>query len=98
MSVVSVLYLPVREGAEDDVARIYEKAGIFELSRQSGGFRSGRLLRPLHAGEPMLVIAEWDSGADYQRWLDNPVRATLGEQLMPLLAGEVVAGTLYRDA
>ena len=97
MSVVSVLYLPVREGAEDDVVRTYEEAGIFELSRQSGGFRSGRLLRPLRAGEPMLVIAEWDSDADYQRWLDNPVRATLGEQIMPLLAGEVVAGTLYRD-
>lgn len=98
MSVVSVLYLPVREGAEDDLARTYEEAGIFELSRQSGGFRSGRLLRPLRAGEPMLVIAEWETAADYQRWLDNPVRATLGEQIMPHLAGEIVAGTPYRDA
>ena len=98
MSVVSVLYLPVREGAEDDVARVYVEAEIFELSRQSGGFRSGRLLRPLRAGEPMLVIAEWDDDADYQRWLDNPVRATLGELITPHLSGEVVAGTLYRDA
>jgi len=97
MSVVSVLYLPVREGTEDYVARAYEEAGMFELARQSGGFRSGRLLRPLRAGAPMLVIAEWDSTADYERWLENPVRASLAAQLMPLLAGEIVAGTLYRD-
>lgn len=98
MSVVSVLYLPVREGAEDDIARVYEDARIFELSRESGGFLSGRLLRPLRAGDPMLVIAEWDTDADYQRWLDNPVRAELGGQLTPFLDGDVVAGTMYHDA
>lgn len=98
MSVVSVLFLPVREGAADDVARTYVEAEIFELSRQSGGFRSGRLLRPLRAGEPMCVIAEWESADDYQRWLDNPVRASLGERLSPYVSGEIVSGSLYEDA
>ena len=97
MSIVSVLTLPVRAGAEDDVVRLYDELEIFELSRRSGGFLGGRLLRPLAEGQPFLVIAEWERPEDYQGWLDNPVRAELGEQLMPLLDAEPVAGTLYHD-
>lgn len=98
MSVVSLLFLPVREGVvPDDVIRAFADARIFELSRQSGGFRDGRLLRPLRAGEPMCVIAEWESARDYQRWLDNPVRASLAESLSPYVAGEIAGGSLYED-
>ncbi len=98
MSIVSVLSLRVRAGEEEAIARLYDDLEIFELSRQSGGFLGGRLLRPLLAGEPFLVIAEWERPEDYQGWLDNPVRAELGEKIMPLLDGEVVAGTLYTEA
>jgi heme-degrading monooxygenase HmoA len=98
MSVVSVLELPVRAGAEATIARVYDDAEIFELSRQSGGFLSGRLLRPLRAGDPFLVIAEWESKASYQQWLDNPVRESLGAQITPHLTGDVGEGTVYEDA
>src|SRR3977135_2264432 len=98
MSVVSVLELPVRAGAEAAIARVYEEAEVFELSRQSGGFLGGRLLRPLRVGEPFLVIAEWESKAYYQRWLDNPVRESLGAQINPHLTGDVREGAVYEDA
>ena len=98
MAVVSVLTLPVRAGAEEAIARVYDEAKIFEHSRRSGGFRGGRLLRPLRAGDPFLVIAEWETKDDYQRWLDNPVRKTIGAQIAPHLDGEVPAGSIYEDA
>jgi heme-degrading monooxygenase HmoA len=98
MTVISVLTLPVRAGSEEGIARAYDEAQIFERSRESGGFLSGRLLRPREAGEPFLVIAEWESPADYQRWLDNPVRATLGQHISPHLEGDVPTGKVYETA
>lgn len=94
--IVSVLWLRVLPGKEEEVVRFYEQERIFERSRESGGFRSGRLLEPLVPGAPFVVIAEWDDAAAYQGWLDNPVRAELGEQLIPLLDGEPAPGSLYR--
>ena len=95
MSVVSVLRLHARDGA--DLAAAFAKLEIFEHSRQSGGFRRGQLLRPVERGDPYLVVAAWESAEDYQRWLDNPVRAELGAQLEPLLDGDVASGELYEE-
>jgi heme-degrading monooxygenase HmoA len=88
VSVVSVLRLPVRAGAEEDVAEAYRRLDIFELARESGGFRGGRLLRPVAGGEPFLVVSEWDDTADYERWLKSPVRASLADELEPLLTSD----------
>jgi heme-degrading monooxygenase HmoA len=98
MTVVTVLRLAVQRGSEDDVKRVYDKWEIFERSRESGGFLGGRLLRPLDPSEPFLVIAEWESRADYQRWLDNPLRTSLGGHLEPLLEGDVPVGAVYETA
>jgi heme-degrading monooxygenase HmoA len=86
--VVSVLELYVLPGSEQAVARAYDELGIFERSRESGGFRSGRLLEPSERGKPMLVIAEWDDAESYQRWLSNPVREEIGDHLEPMLSGD----------
>jgi len=98
VTVVSFLRIPVRAGAEDGFVRAFAELRIFEHSRRSGGFRGGRLLRPLGAGEPFLVVAEWDEADAYERWLDNPVREELRGGLEPLLDGEVVSGELYEEA
>ena len=97
MTVVSFLRVPVRAGAEDDFIRTFAELGIFEHSRQSGGFRGGRLLQPLAAGETFLVVAEWDDANADQRWLDNPVREDLRGGLEPLVVGEVAGGALYEE-
>ena len=97
MTIVSVLRLNVREGAGEELARLYDELEVFEHSRRSGGFRSGRLLRPLREGDPYLVIAEWERAEDYQAWLDNPVRAELGTHLGPLLADDVAGGELFEE-
>ena len=97
MSVVSVLHLPVRGEALDELARSFVELDVFGHSRRSGGFLGGRLLRPLAEGETAVVIAEWETADDYQGWLDNPVRAELNARIAPLLAGDVVAGALYEE-
>ena len=83
-----MLELHVLPGSEPAVARAYDELGIFERASESGGFRSGRLLEPADPGRPMLVIAEWDDAASYERWLANPVREQLGDHLEPMLAGD----------
>lgn len=94
MRVVSVLQLTAREGAADELVRRFAELEIFERARESGGLIGARLLRR-HGGSDFAVIADWESRADYQAWLDNPARAETGAQLEPLLAGDVVAGELY---
>jgi len=94
MTVVSVLRLPTRDGA--DLAAAFAKLEIFEHSRRSGGFIGGRLLRPLEGGA-YVVVAEWEDAKAYQGWLDNPVRAELGAQLEPLLTDDITPGELFEE-
>jgi heme-degrading monooxygenase HmoA len=96
MTVVSVLQLPVRPGKEDELVSAFAELQIFERSRESGGFRGGRLLRPLGGG-PFLVVAEWESPGHYQGWLDNPAREEIGARLEHLVAEDVQAGELYEE-
>jgi heme-degrading monooxygenase HmoA len=97
MTVISVLRIPVRAGAADELAALFAELDVFGHSQRSGGFLGGRFLRPLGEGAPVVVLAEWETAEDYQGWLDNPVREELRGRLAPLLAGEVAAGELYEE-
>jgi heme-degrading monooxygenase HmoA len=96
--VVSVLAIAAKSGAEDDLVRAFAEHDVFDHARRSGGFVTGRLLRPLTPGEPFFVIAEWESAESYQGWMDSPVRARLSAVLEPLLVERVAPGGLYEDA
>ncbi len=96
--IVSVLGLRVRPGCEDELVEAFDRLEVFEHSRRSGGFCRGRILRPLVAGEPFLVIAEWETPADYQGWLDNPVREQLSGGLDEFLDAHPEAGRVYEVA
>lgn len=97
MTVVSVLALEVRPGAEDELVRAFAELAVFDHARRSGGFRGGRLLRPAADGETFLVVSEWDDADAYRGWLDNPVRAELAGRLDALVAGPPGAGVVYSD-
>lgn len=96
--VVSVLRLHVRPGSEQALIRYYLEHEIFERSRESGGFRAGRLLEPVGPDSAFLVIAEWDDAEAYRRWIENPVRAELGRGLEALVGSEPPEGAIYREA
>ena len=95
--IVSVLRIAVRPGAEAEFVRRFAEARVFEHSHASGGFLGGRVLRPLDAGEPFLVVAEWETPEAYQGWLDNPVREELSATLGPLTADDVGHGGFYEE-
>lgn len=95
--VISVLRLHVRPGSEQALIRFYVEHEIFERSRESGGFRGGRLLEPVEPETAFLVIAEWDDADAYRRWLASPVRAELGVGLEPLLGSKPPVGAIYRE-
>jgi heme-degrading monooxygenase HmoA len=92
VSVVSVLRVPVREGAGGRLVEAFSRLEIFAHARTSRGFGGARLLSPVAPGEPYLVVADWDDAAAYQGWLDNPVRAELARQLEPLIDGPLEGG------
>jgi heme-degrading monooxygenase HmoA len=94
VTVVSLLRMTARQGA--DLPAAFEALEIFEHSRQSGGFRGGRLLREV-GGERFIVVAEWDDPSAYQGWLDNPIRDELGAQLEPLLTDDVASGEIFEE-
>ena len=89
----SLLHIPVEAGKEDEFVATFARLRVFASSDEGGGFRGARLLRPVGEGDTtFVVVAEWDSAAAYQGWLDNPVRETLGSELEPFVAGEVRGG------
>lgn len=92
--IVSMLRLPVRAGCEADVVRFYEEREVFRLAAEVGGFRAAHLLQPTDAGAPFFVVAEWDDGTAYARWLAAPARDELSAGLMSLLDGEP-SGAIY---
>lgn len=86
----SVLRIPVQAGKEEDFVATFARLRIFARSDESGGFRGARLLRPVADGNTtFVVVAEWDSPAAYQGWLDNPLRETLRLELEPFVEGEM---------
>lgn len=90
----SILRIPVRAGAEDSFAQTFKELEVFDHASRIEGFRGGRVFRPLAAGEPFVVMAEWARPEAYDAWLQAPVRDELTRALEPLLAGDLV-GAVY---
>lgn len=95
--VLSVLRIPVRPGCEEPLVRSFGELGVFERAACHAGFRSGRILRPLQSGDPIVVIAEWDGPEWYRAWLADPVRGDLQSAVADLVDGEM-AGGIYVEA
>ena len=93
----SILRFPVRAGAEDLFTQTFKDLEVFDHASKIGGFRGGRVFRPLADGEPFVVMAEWDRPDAYEAWLQAPVRDALTRAIEPLLAGEM-AGAVYSVA
>jgi len=71
----TVIKLRVVPGREEEFEEAFRSRGVLALAHQLAGLRSGELLRPLRSGEPYVVIATWNSEADYQVWVNSPLRS-----------------------
>lgn len=95
----SVLRLSAAPGRAAALEQFYDRHGVLDRAKAFPGCRDAVLLRAL--GDDVvthLVIADWDGADDYQRWVDDPWRDSLSQELADLLAtapAEPVVGKLY---
>jgi quinol monooxygenase YgiN len=79
----SVIRFDLLPGRRDAFLDTFTRIGVLRASRAQPGFRVARLLVDADDPDAALVIAEWDSPASYQGWLDSPIREDIGERLRP---------------
>lgn len=95
----SLLTLRAAAGKAQALEDFYADQQVLERAREFAGCREAVLLRSTDdAGSTHLVTADWDSAADYQRWVDDPWRSIVSQQLVALLdigEDEPVVGRLY---
>jgi heme-degrading monooxygenase HmoA len=95
----SVLTLRAAAGKAGALEEFYAEHRILSRARTFAGCRDALLLRSVD-GSPAthLVIADWDTAADYRRWVEDPWRAAVSRQLAALLdteSDEPVVGGVF---
>jgi len=85
----SVLALRAADGRSEALEAFYAEQGILARSREFPGCRDAVLLRATSGTSAThLVIADWDTAEDYQRWVQDPWRAAVSRRLAELLDTE----------
>jgi hypothetical protein len=83
----SILTIPLRVGDEDASAHAFVRLEVPVRAAELPASRGGELLRPRQPGDDFVVRAGWDDPAGSHAWLDAAIRAGLGEEIGPLVAG-----------
>ena len=95
----SVLSLQAADGRAGELEALYADQQILQRALEFPGCQDAVLLRARDGGRVThLVIADWDSDADYRNWLADPWRAAVSRQLADLLdtePDEPVVGGLF---
>jgi antibiotic biosynthesis monooxygenase (ABM) superfamily enzyme len=95
----SVLALRAAGGNAGALEGFYAEQGILARARAFPGCRDAVLLRATAGSSAThLVIADWDTAEDYQRWVEDPWRAAVSRQLADLLdteSDEPVVGGVF---
>ena len=92
----TIITLKVTPGREREFEEAFRARGVLALARDVARLRTGELLRPVRAGDPYVVIATWDSAADYEGWGNSPLRgqvnsaAPISEPVAPADLFEIV--------
>ena len=89
----SIIRLKVALDREREFEEAFRARGVLALARDVARLRTGELLRPLRAGDPYVVIATWDSAADYQVWVNSPLRGQVNSAVP--LSEPVAPADLY---
>ncbi len=82
----SVLLLQARAGKSAALEEFYAHNDVLERARRFPGCRNAQLLRSIQGSAAThVVIADWETADDYQRWVEDPWRASSSRQLVELL-------------
>ncbi len=96
----TVLYLQPKGGDAEAIADFYRRHGVLARACRQEGCLGAELQVPTSGTGPVLVTALWRDADSYQGWLDNPWRASNGEELAELVEDfeSGVKGDLYEVA
>jgi hypothetical protein len=96
----TVLYLQPRGGDGRALAALYRRRGVLERACEQDGCLGAELQLPVSGSGPVLVTALWRDAEAYQGWLDNPWRASIGDEVAELVADfeAGVRGEVYEIA
>ena len=98
----SVLSLRAAAGKGEALEALYDQWQVLARARAFAGCREAVLLRSIDdASVTHLVTADWDTAEDYRRWVEDPWRSVVSQQLATLLdqgEGESAVGRLYEFA
>jgi heme-degrading monooxygenase HmoA len=83
----TVLYLQPRDGDGAAVEEFYRRRKVLERACEQDGCLGAELQLPTSGSGPLLVTALWRDADAYQGWIDNPWRATSGDELADLVEG-----------
>jgi heme-degrading monooxygenase HmoA len=86
----SVIFFHLEPGARPAFLETFQRISVLETSSFQAGYQGGQLLAAVGDPDLAIVIADWESPASYQGWLENPEREGIGEQLRPFLTAEPV--------
>jgi heme-degrading monooxygenase HmoA len=67
------------------------------LAVQQEGYISGETLRRIDNPEELLVISNWQSSADWQKWLNSSQRKALQSKIDTLLGRETTYEVYHYD-
>lgn len=90
----SLLYMQPLQGRRDELIELFERLRVPERALQQDGCLSVELQVGAEESEPVLVTALWSHRSDYDGWLANPWRESVGSELEALLT-EPPEGTVY---
>jgi quinol monooxygenase YgiN len=85
-----VLVLRARPGGRAEVVEVFAELAVLREASAVPGFVQAELHRSLLDDDELLVTAEWEDEAAYERWLESAVRARMQPALQPVLAEEPV--------
>ncbi len=95
-----VLSFSAKPGRSDDVESYYRDHAILARAIAFDGCLNAQLFRAgsTGTGATHVVMADWESAADYQNWVDDPWRNEIGTGLLEILEcndDSVPVGGLY---
>ena len=91
----TVIYLSPKDGNTQALIDYFHSEKVLEHSAEIDGFIDAELFSPT-VGTQIMVTATWESESAYQRWIDDPWRASSNERISELL--EEAVGSETRGA
>lgn len=68
-----MLHIHAKPGKRDDLLRLFERLGVLAVAIEDRGLMSAELAVAVDDEDELVLVGEWASREQFERWLDGPV-------------------------